>query len=176
VTVTREDYLTRQEIIDICSERDGYYCYMCKAEFSEARGMELTLDHFHPLSKGGTWDIENMRLAHRRCNQDKADRVWLDNGELEPRVQRLGYQQRKQNKEQILLKFCELCMDGRLLMPEEYCPECFRGAVAWPQTMKRKPSECSHSGYDWCWLEACGLIIRTPAFVDVLDGEYTNDD
>lgn len=176
MTTTREEYLTRSEIIEICTERDGDGCYLCPEPFSDARGMELTIDHYHPLSKGGTWDIENLRLAHRRCNQDKADRVWLDNGELEPRVKREGYRERKHNKQQVLAEFCELCRNGRDLMPEEYCPICFRGAKPFPDSMRRKPSECSHSGYEWCWMDACGIIARTPAFVYVLDGEYTNDD
>jgi hypothetical protein len=176
MTTTVENYLTRTEIITICSERDGYFCYLCGEEFSDTvQGRELTIDHYHPLSRGGTWDIDNLKLACRRCNQDKADRIFLEDGTLEPRPERDSYAVRKANKQKILANFCELCADGRLLMPDEYCPDCFRGAVPFPQTMKRKPSECSHSGYEWCWMEACGLIDRVPAFVYVLDGEFVDE-
>jgi hypothetical protein len=175
---TNENYLTRQEIIDIVTERDGFFCYLCDVvTFSDTeRGMEMTLDHVQPLSKGGTWHVDNIKFAHRKCNQEKADREFLEDGVLEPRPVRMGYQQRKQNKQQVLAGFCELCADGRLLMPDEYCPECFRNAVPFPATMKRKPSECSHSGYEWCWMDACGIIDRIPAWQYVLDAENSLDD
>lgn len=174
-TTTEVIYLPRAEIIEIVTARDGYQCYLCPEPFSELRGMEMTLDHVLPLSKGGTWAVDNIKFAHRKCNQEKADRIFLEDGSLEPREIRLGYAQRKQNKEQILANFCELCENGRMLEPEEYCPDCFRGATPYPQTTKRKPSECTHSGYDWCWMDACGLIDRIPAFVYVLDGEFVDE-
>jgi HNH endonuclease len=172
MTTTTEVYLPRAEIIDIVTKRDGYQCYLCPAPFSEQRGMEMTLDHVLPLSRGGTWVVDNIKFAHRKCNQEKADRIFLEDGSLEPREIRLGYAQRKQNKEQILANFCELCENGRMLMPEEYCPDCFRGATQWPQTMKRTPSECSHSGFEWCWLEAIEPSLRRPAIETVLDVDY----
>jgi hypothetical protein len=175
-TLIRENYKPRGEIIQLVTERDGYGCYLCPEPFSEERaGMELTLDHVLPLSRGGTWDVENIKLAHRRCNQEKADRVFLDDGTLEPRSARLGYRERKANKEQILLEFCDLCANGRLLMPDEFCGTCRRTAVEFPRTMKRAPKDCSHSGYEWCWMDACGIIERTPAIVYVLNGEEIDD-
>lgn len=41
------------------------------------RGMrkkiDLTIDHKKPVSKGGTWDYENLQLAHRLCNSLKGN-------------------------------------------------------------------------------------------------------
>lgn len=173
--IERENYLPRSEIIDLVTERDGFGCYLCPEPFSERQGMELTLDHVLPLSRGGTWDVDNIKLAHRRCNQEKADRVFLEDGTLEPRQARLGYRERRANKEQILQDFCELCANGRLLMPDESCPDCRRGAVEFSWSMKRAPKDCSHSGYEWCWMDACGIIERTPAIVYVLNGDELDD-
>lgn len=176
MTTTTENYLTRSQIIDICTERDGYFCYLCAEDFDDTiRGRELTIDHVQPLSKGGTWDIGNLALACRKCNQEKADREFLPDGTLEPRAEREGYQQRRANRERILEQFCDLCENGRLLVPEEYCPTCFRGAKPFPTTMRRQPKDCSHSGYEWCWMDACGLIDRVPAWEYVLDAGTLDD-
>ncbi len=177
-----ENYLTRQEIIDICSERDGYFCYLCEMNGEKKKffdqstpGRECTIEHVLPLARGGTWDIDNLKLAHRSCNQEKGDRIFLDDGTLEPMPVREGYAVRRANKERILSEYCELCANGRLLMPEEYCPDCFRGATKYTWSMKRQPKDCSHSGYEWCWMDACGIIERVPAFVYVLDGEFIDE-
>lgn len=47
--------------------RDGWRCAYCKCTG------ELTLDHFVPLSKGGTNTLGNLRLACAKCNNDKRD-------------------------------------------------------------------------------------------------------
>jgi 5-methylcytosine-specific restriction endonuclease McrA len=39
---------------------------------------KVTLDHIIPLSKGGTHTWDNVRPAHRRCNELKGDRLYLD--------------------------------------------------------------------------------------------------
>lgn len=36
---------------------------------------EATLDHIVPLSKGGTNDISNLQLAHKKCNWEKGDTI-----------------------------------------------------------------------------------------------------
>ena len=50
--------------------RDNHTCYLC--------GMEATtVDHIHPLAKGGTDDEWNLAAACKRCNYSKQDRVFL---------------------------------------------------------------------------------------------------
>ncbi|MHA1302115.1 MAG: HNH endonuclease [Candidatus Heimdallarchaeaceae archaeon] len=34
---------------------------------------QATLDHKVPLSKGGTWSLKNLQVAHRKCNEHKGD-------------------------------------------------------------------------------------------------------
>lgn len=41
-------------------------------------GTAATIDHLMPVSKGGTDDMSNLRLACRRCNEEKADAIGLD--------------------------------------------------------------------------------------------------
>ncbi len=46
-------------------ERDGLNCAICKNPLTEKT---MSIDHIIPLSLGGTHALENLRLAHRRCN------------------------------------------------------------------------------------------------------------
>lgn len=48
-------------------ERDGHQC-PCGATD------DLTIDHIHPISMGGTDDMDNLRILCRRCNSSKKDR------------------------------------------------------------------------------------------------------
>lgn len=38
---------------------------------------QATIDHIHPVSKGGTWRYDNLQLACYACNQAKADSTRL---------------------------------------------------------------------------------------------------
>jgi hypothetical protein len=49
--------------------RDNHECQHCGA------GHDLTIDHIHPESKGGTNDIENLQVLCRRCNCSKGVKV-----------------------------------------------------------------------------------------------------
>jgi 5-methylcytosine-specific restriction endonuclease McrA len=52
----------------------GTNCYYCGIAFSDAPGLDRTIDHRHPRSKGGTDLLINMVFACRVCNERKADR------------------------------------------------------------------------------------------------------
>lgn len=60
-------------------ERDKYICYYChkpmkelyfqwKAGLIRRKDAQLTIDHIKPLSKGGTWEWENLVTACFDCN------------------------------------------------------------------------------------------------------------
>ncbi len=34
-----------------------------------------TVDHIIPCAKGGSDDLDNLQLAHRKCNRDKSDKL-----------------------------------------------------------------------------------------------------
>jgi hypothetical protein len=53
-------------------ERDGWTCWLCGGEIDPAAPAgspwRATADHLVPRSRGGSSDLANLRLAHRRCN------------------------------------------------------------------------------------------------------------
>lgn len=54
------------------------FCHLCGEPIGDnvtdpTHPMFITLDHLIPLSKGGSNKIENLHLAHRKCNLDKGD-------------------------------------------------------------------------------------------------------
>jgi len=50
-------------------ERDAYRCQQC------GDWHDLTVDHIHPESKGGTLDMNNLQTLCNTCNSTKGDRV-----------------------------------------------------------------------------------------------------
>src|SRR5688500_16169226 len=53
------------------AERAGHLCEYCRAPES-VFNFPFEVDHFVPLSKGGTDDLKNLVLACRACNAYKA--------------------------------------------------------------------------------------------------------
>ena len=53
------------------AKRDGLWCWFCGGSFPDLIG--LTIDHYVPLSKGGTNALRNLRLACSFCNHRKGD-------------------------------------------------------------------------------------------------------
>lgn len=51
-------------------ERDNYSCQICGST------QDLTIDHFIPLSKGGTNDKENLWTLCNKCNNEKGDQIY----------------------------------------------------------------------------------------------------
>lgn len=65
-------------------ERDGSNCCMCgnPINFSAhvARDPDAaSIEHVVPLAWGGTWDLKNLRLAHKRCNNEASSFPSLPN-------------------------------------------------------------------------------------------------
>lgn len=52
------------------------HCEYCGVEVM--KGKNRTIDHFYPLSRGGTNDRENRVISCRVCNRLKDDRVFRD--------------------------------------------------------------------------------------------------
>lgn len=53
--------------------RDLFRCRYCGR--SPQDGTVLTLEHFVPISKGGTFDVSNLLTACHECNQGKSDDI-----------------------------------------------------------------------------------------------------
>jgi hypothetical protein len=52
------------------AERDKWTCHICEQGYIP--GQPWVIDHDQALAKGGTNHVKNLRLAHKRCNLDKA--------------------------------------------------------------------------------------------------------
>ena len=55
-------------------ERDGYFCYICNQTINPALRdgpARLTFDHVIPIARSGSHSEENIKPAHRACNQRK---------------------------------------------------------------------------------------------------------
>jgi 5-methylcytosine-specific restriction endonuclease McrA len=53
--------------------RDGNDCWLCGKPLGGSPGGSITLDHVIPRSKGGSNTLDNLRLAHRRCNHRRGN-------------------------------------------------------------------------------------------------------
>ena len=52
-------------------------CELCKEPIRKSKNNKnrrLTFDHIIPKSKGGNGDLENLQIAHARCNKRKGNR------------------------------------------------------------------------------------------------------
>jgi hypothetical protein len=60
-------------------ERWGMTCYLCGRSIEHGANsmhpLALTIDHVMPVSAGGRDTEDNLRPAHRACNEDKGERL-----------------------------------------------------------------------------------------------------
>jgi 5-methylcytosine-specific restriction endonuclease McrA len=69
---------TAEDVLRQFEQQDGK-CGICKAEFPpKGRFYRFTVDHFIPLSKGGTNDAENIWLLCDHCNKSKSNKILTD--------------------------------------------------------------------------------------------------
>lgn len=142
-----KDWETKKEKLEKIIQRDGYLCYICKENFGKKE--RPTIDHWVPLSKGGTWDISNLRLAHKQCNVWKGDRVPNKDGTIPEKEERRSSHRQKRIRKINRPKVCKSCNSGRSLFPGQVCMSCRSGPEpkVYPGWAKRKPSECDHKTY-----------------------------
>ena len=58
--------------------RDGEMCSICGERLSRkvddhTDPLYITFDHITPISRGGTTELPNLRLAHRFCNSTRGN-------------------------------------------------------------------------------------------------------
>lgn len=143
---------SRKELIEALSIRDGYQCFYCQISF--VRIEDITIDHFFPKAHGGTWELDNLRLACFKCNNTKGDTIPNEDGTI-------TFIDKKNKQPKAQRPFiCEHCLAGRKVEIGEKCIHCGSGPQPskFPQARKRKPKNCPHNGIYWCWLCAIGLI------------------
>lgn len=144
-------------------ERDGYRCMypvsateFCDKPFDtdENGRHSVTIDHIYPQARAKVdgwsfeeiWDLTNLQLMGKICNAKKSDLIYNEDGTLPSRGrERTIKLPRPEN--------CDLCLNGRLLFPDEVCELCGSDAQpkAWPTSLQREPKKCDHSTYH-CWM------------------------
>lgn len=160
------------------SKRDGFFCFHPSCPDPEFKSNEdVTFDHWIPQSKGGTWDISNLRLMHKRCNAFKSDDMPNPDGTLPEKKRELNAADRRNAIRSTRPEVCEKCQSGRILGPDEECDVCGSGPMPprFPQWSKMKPNDCTHEGIFWCWCCMSGIVERVPAIYSVLDAEGSLD-
>jgi hypothetical protein len=164
--------MTRDERIDILIHRDGDLCFYPECGKPFKTRDEMTFDHWLPQSKGGTWEIENLRLMHKRCNALKGDRMPLPDGTLPSTKKEPNASERRAAKRSQRIEVCNVCDSGRKLGEDDECTTCGSGPMprAFPQWRKMKSNECDHDLF-WCWACAIGIADRKPAILDVLNAD-----
>jgi len=168
--------MTRAETIEALVLRDGPNCFHpdCGKEFKNE--VDITFDHWIPQSKGGTWDIENLRLMHKRCNAIKGDRMPNEDGTLPVLYRELNSSERRAVKHAQRPEVCTKCNSGRSLSEEDVCEFCGSGPMpkTFPQWKKMRSSDCDHDLF-WCWACALGFYERPPAILDVLNSSELDE-
>jgi len=52
--------------------RDGHRCRLCGGAVEPT---DVHIDHIHPVKHGGTDDLDNLQVAHSRCNLRKGAKL-----------------------------------------------------------------------------------------------------
>ena len=154
-----------RERINFLIERDGAKCTFPGCTLRITNRNPLTTDHIIPVSKGGTDTPGNWALMCRIHNSEKADRVWLSYGVLEPRPEKPTKPEKVKKKEP-----CPRCNEGRNLVKGEICDVCNLGPQPrLPKYLQRTPKECNHSDTH-CWACVLNFVARKSALENLLIG------
>jgi hypothetical protein len=168
--------LSSKEIIDLLVTRDGDICQWpdgCDFAWDEKNHMR-TIDHRYPkfLARQEGWTqeeidhIDNLQLMCKYHNTIKGHQLPDENGMF--RVMSRPERPIKMARPEL----CETCYSGRILFPGEECPDCGGGPqpACAPTATQKRPKECSHSGYDHCWMCYLGFVERSSALQNLMTG------
>lgn len=165
--------VTRQEIVEVLTERDGYSCYLfgCTLPFTEDN--PPTIDHFMPQEwcrrQGWTFeqinDISNLKLAHKKCNSLKSNIVPNEDGTIDIPVRE------PRSIKSPRSPICDTCYSGRLLLAGEECEMCGSGPqpASAPKYLQVAIKECDHD-QTYCAYCYIGIIPRKSALEHLLVG------
>ena len=71
---------TEQDVVDLYGKNP--VCFYTGLPIDYNKGETYELEHFHPVSKGGTSDLENLRLSVPKVNAMKRNYLWEEFSEL----------------------------------------------------------------------------------------------
>lgn len=77
--VLDKGYITKRNAVKLLNilKYGELTCELCKEPIPKNRknkNRKLTFDHIDPKSKGGNGDLENLQIAHARCNRKKGNK------------------------------------------------------------------------------------------------------
>lgn len=133
--------MSRKEIVRFLVRRDGNRCFICKRPFTHKH--PPTIDHWIPKSRGGTWHITNLRLAHKRCNNVKGDIMPISDTKV------VLPKKNRRNRKKVKPAICGVCQEGRLLKEGQFCEVCNQvpQPIQFPAWAKKSVQECDHNIY-----------------------------
>lgn len=72
---TERGNASRVEVVKFLFGVQGSVCILCGKYL---RRRDATIDHVYPKARGGVHHLSNFALAHRKCNEAKADTLPTD--------------------------------------------------------------------------------------------------
>lgn len=86
--IPKEQIIDKDITLEALYRRDSGVCYLCgkQCDWNDKRDNCVgdnypSIDHIHPVSKGGLHSWKNVRLAHMKCNIEKSDAVLSNEGQ-----------------------------------------------------------------------------------------------
>lgn len=167
--------LPRDVIVELLAERDGLFCQHpdcgSSLDFSLVDSpLEVTVDHWIPKSHGlangwsweRIWDLDNLKLMHKKCNAKKGDLVPDADGTIPTRPES-KFRNRRQ-KRVGRPEICTACNAGRDLMKDQICATCQSGPapLRLPRYAKADLGKCDHAT-QWCGWCSIGIAPRASA-------------
>ncbi len=154
--------IPRAEQVAALVARDGLACQhpSCNLilDLNVADGPhEVTIDHWIPQHYGKAngwsyeeiWDLDNLKLMHKKCNAKKGELIPNEDGTLPDRITRTFRYRRQKRAERP--DMCMECDNGHGLFVGEYCASCGCNAQRFPRSAKVRYDECDHE-IAWCWV------------------------
>jgi hypothetical protein len=165
-----KEKLSRRDKINIILERDGASCAICFKGFDDP--MDATLEHWIPRAAGGTEDFDNLKVAHKKCNAWKGDRIPNPDGTIPPRVSTKKKHTTRRDRRSLRQTICQDCNNGRLLARGQICVVCNSepSPAHAPHWAKKPANLCLHGGQDWCWACSIGIVERQSAMMHLITG------
>lgn len=58
----------------VVGDHDNWICYLCEKKGSYK---EMSIDHIKPVSRNGSNELSNLRIAHKECNLKKGNMSYI---------------------------------------------------------------------------------------------------
>lgn len=190
-TTNSEEYtkIPRWELVELLRMRDGDICMHpdcgkpLDIEADAEDRMATTIDHWIPQtygkangwSMGQIWDLDNLKLMHKKCNAHKGDLLPNEDGTLPEKKTRTWKNRRAKrvNRPDV----CTACNAGRNLEINEFCRACGSGPqpARMPRTMQRSPKDCDHQDFICVACNVWNPELRKGATMALIAGSESSE-